>query len=355
MAFAVSLSTLAACAASGGSSFTDTTSSALSGSGPGGSGAGGTGIIITTGAGGNAGGGGGPSVTYAYAHTNKSLYQFDPSAPTIAATKVGDFDCIGGAGQDSSMTDIAVGSQGDLWGVSAKNAYHLVVQGGAVHCDKTVSLTGIQATFYGLSFAPAGVIDAGETLIAGNTAGELWKIDTATGALTQHGTLGNVPSHDGQGHSFPLDSSVTGNTVGKPWELSGDIVFLANSGQPLGFATVRDCKSPPSSSSCDPTDTLIQIDMTKLKAQGAQDVSVGVRGAVVKRAGCADPQSGKGYGSMYGIAAWNDKIYGFSHQGPIVEISNTDGSACAIPGTSAQWDGAGVTTAAQVVAPPPPQ
>jgi hypothetical protein len=250
------------------------------------------------------------------------------------------------------MTDIAVDAEGDLWGVSAHNAYQLTIQGTTVHCAKTIALQGVSATFYALTFAPVGVIDSGsETLVGGDTSGALWKIDTTNGSLEQHGSFGAVPANDGQGHSYPLDSSYTGNTVGKAWELSGDIVFLANNNSPLGFATVRDCKSPPSSSACDETDTLIQIDMTKLKAVGAQDVTLGVRGAIEKAASCSD-SANQYYGAMYGIAAWNSKIYGFSHKGYIVEISNDDGTACAVASTPSDlWAGAGVTTAAMVIPP----
>jgi hypothetical protein len=79
-----------------------------------------------------------------------------------------------------------------------------------------------------------------------------------------------------------------------------------------------------------------------------------VRGQVTKAASCSDANNTT-YGSMYGIAAYEDKIIGFSHDGFIVSISNADGTACLIhdySGTIA-FDGAGVTTKAPVLAPPP--
>lgn len=33
-------------------------------------------------------------------------------------------------------------------------------------------------------------------------------------------------------------------------------------------------------------------------------------------------------GSLFGIEAVYDKVYGFSQMGAVVEINNTDGSAC---------------------------
>jgi hypothetical protein len=254
------------------------------------------------------------------------------------------------------MTDLAVDSSGKLWGVSEHNAYQLVVQGGAVHCATTISLQNVPATFYALSFVPAGVIDPSEeTLVAGDTAGDLWRIDQTTGALEQHGNFGAVPASDGHGHDYPSDSSVTG-TVGTPWQLSGDIVFLqgTSNNTTVGFATVRDC----SSSTCSDTDTLIQIDPTKLGAKGTTvtaNVTLGLRGQIVKSASCTDTTNAT-YGKMFGIAAWNSTIYGFSHDSYIVEISNVDGSACAVTGqnTNQAWSGAAVTTLAPVKPPPPP-
>ena len=111
-------------------------------------------------------------------------------------------------------------------------------------------------------------------------------------------------------------------------------------------------------STCSDTDTLIQIDPTLLGKEGTAftgNVTLGLRGQVVKSASCADTTNAT-YGKMFGIAAWSSTIYGFSHDSYIVEISNVDGSACAISGTNTNeaWSGAAVTTIAPVSAPPPP-
>jgi hypothetical protein len=264
-----------------------------------------------------------------------------------------------GGAEDSSMTDIAVDSAGDLWGVSEHYAYELTIEGSTVHCAKTISLMGVPATFYGLSFVPKGLIDAdAETLVASDTQGDLWRIDQTTGALEQHGNFGTVPAADPQGHAYPSDAAVTGatTTVGTPWQLSGDIVFLAgSSGNPaVGFATVRDCTS----AACSDTDTLLQIDTTKLGPMGTAvtgNVQLGLRGQILKSSTCTDTVNAT-YGKMFGIAAWNSTIYGFSHDSYIVEISNVDGSACVVGGndTTESWSGAAVTTIAPVKPPPPP-
>jgi hypothetical protein len=264
-------------------------------------------------------------------------------SPANAPTVVGDFDCIGGQGQESTMTDLAVSSAGDLWGISATSVYKLEVQGSAVHCALTLPLKNAKGvSFYALTFAPVGVLDPNqEVLIAGNSAGELWAID-GQGNATLHGNFGNVPKNDGHGHSYPAKNQ------GKRWELSGDIVFLENKGNPIGFATVRDCPNPPADSNCGTTDTLIQIDMAALKTATTGSVTKSVRGQTVAKAGC----SGGPWGRMYGIAAFEDKVFGFSHNGDIVEIDNTDGGACLIQSNAmSYWDGAGVTTVAPIIEP----
>jgi hypothetical protein len=296
--------------------------------------------------------GAGGGVSSAYAQTNSTLFKLDPSSALPALTQIGDFDCIGGSGGlDTSMTDLAVDSQGNVWGVSAHHVYQLALPAGGtgtVHCASSSSLNvASNATFYGLTFAPMGVLDATkEVLVASNTAGELWQIDVSnpmSPSLTQHGTFGTVPPDDGHGHTYKYAS--------KAWELSGDVVFLANGSDPVGFATVRDCPSPPSSSNCSSTDTLVELDLGALKAQGNQPVVKSIRGQIVKAPGCNDPAN-TAYGSMYGIAAYKDKVFGFSHQGYIVTINNNDGTACLALSTSGDaWAGAAITTVAPVVPP----
>jgi hypothetical protein len=314
-----------------------TTTTAMGGSGAGG------GLI-----GGGTTGGAPPDVPpIFYVHTNTTLYQGDPSKPDLAITLVGDVECIGGAGQDTSLTDLAVSATGELWGISKTNVYKLEIAGAVVKCTQTIPLQNPAAIrFYGLTFAPKGVIDPDkEVLIAGNTAGELWQVD-ASGVLTQRGTLGTVPVNDGNGHTYP--------NAGKKWELSGDLVFLDNGGMPAGFATVRDCPNPPSSQSCDPIDTLVELNVPKLKTATTESVVKSLRGQIVKSPGCPDADAG--YGSVFGITAWKDKVYGFSRAsntvGYALTINNDTGTACVIKSFDQPWSGAGITTIAPVDIPP---
>jgi hypothetical protein len=312
--------------------------------GGGGSAGAGTGGFVTTAAGGS--GGTAPSILYV--HSNTRIYAGDPAETPLTLTAVGDFDCIGGPGEATSMTDVAVNAAGDIWAISATQIYRVVIDGGGAHCVETIALNNPQSiAFYGLTFAPKGTLDpTEEVLIAGNSAGELWSVDAA-GNLELHGTLGIVPANDGHGHAYA--------NAGEPWELSGDIAFFENGGSPIGFATVRDCPNPPSTSNCNTIDTLVELDVEALAATGAQSVLKGVRGQVVRASSCNDNQAG--YGSVFGIAAWLGTVYGFSRQngdGFAIEISNVDGAACLIaPFAGSPWAGAGVTTVAPII--PPPQ
>ncbi|HEY3444975.1 MAG TPA: hypothetical protein VGK67_01375 [Myxococcales bacterium] len=277
----------------------------------------------------------GPTNTIIFAHTGLSLFQGSPATSPLELTKVGDFDC-------GSQTDVAVDKDGKLFAVSSSAIHPLEIIGSTVHCTATWTLKNANGTFYGLTFAPAGVLGAEEMLVAANSAGELWAVDNQ-GNATQVGTFGNVPADDGRGHSY------NSKNVGKAWELSGDIVFLTNSGNPVGFATLVDCPTPPSKTGCNTVDTLAEIDISKLKLGNTSSVTKSIRGQVVKSAACTD--TSPGYGSMYGIAAWNDKVFGFSYSGNLVEISNQDGSACLVKTYGDKFAGAGVTTLAPIIEP----
>jgi hypothetical protein len=171
--------------------------------------------------------------------------------------------------------------------------------------------------------APENTVDTNEVLIAANGAGELYRIDQNNGTSTQVGTLGTDPMS------------------GLPWALSGDIVFLANNGHPLGFATVRTCTK---SYSCSPVDTVIEVDVSKIKP-GTQSVLLSVRGEA--------KSASTTFGSMFGIVAYKDRVIGFSTKGDVVSISNVDGSASLISSNpSIRFTGAGVSTLAPVIAPP---
>jgi len=278
------------------------------------------------------GGGGNPgsAPTLLYAHTDTTLYTLDPTKLGAPLTTVGTFDCVGAGSGSSSMTDLAVTKDGHLFGVSQGAAYPLTVQNGVVHCEATWTLPNTK--FFGLTIAPENTVAANEVLIGADGAGGLYQIDPNSGTPTQVGTLGTDPRS------------------GKPWALSGDIVFMANGGNPIGFATVRTCTS---GTNCTTTDTLIEVDVHAIRP-GTQSVLKTVRGQVVRGSWCTNASSPSTFGSMFGIVAYEDKVYGFSRQGDIIEIHNTDGTGCLVQAApSLKFAGAGISTTARVTAPPP--
>jgi hypothetical protein len=349
---------LASCSSNGhgtGASFTGTGTGGATGTGTG-TGTGGSLTITTSGSGGQDGG---PSYLI-YASTDDTLFSLDPKNPSLPVTTLGKFDCIGPSGtpgqQSTAMTDLAVDKNQNIWGLSSYAVRPITVDAdaGVAHCgsetyvhvnDPDAGASGPPwIKFEALAFAPEGVIQPNvEVLVAGDTAGQLWAIEPPS-TIIQHGQFGTVPADDGHGHTYLYPGGL--------WELSGDIIFLANNGSPVGFATVRDCPSPPDNSGCNPVDTLVEIDMTALGQAGTQSVLLKIRGQVVKGAGCNDATN-NGYGSMYGIASWNDVVYGFSRRGNLVAISNVDGSGCLVKAYPADlFSGAAVTTVAPVIPPP---
>jgi hypothetical protein len=299
-----------------------------------------------------------------YAHDRDTLYQVDPKDPQLSVTQVGKFDCIGDNGEPS-MTDIAVDRDGKLFGVSSKAIFlDMVIDGNTVRCTSGKVMidegTVGDTRFFGMTFAPPTPnLGTDETLIGSNTIGDLYIINRSTGALTPVGSFGKVPSNDGRGHDYPSSH------VGQDWSLSGDIVFLTNQGSPVGFATLRDCEDPEQApSGCSGVDTLVEIDVAKLKPTTSGAVPIvtkSVRGQILPN-GCDDETCG--FGSIYGIAAFNSKVFGFVYKrgenpdpptGMLISIDNDTGAAQLIstPLSGDGFAGAGVTTLAPVIAPPP--
>lgn len=268
-----------------------------------------------------------PTETALYANTDTELFSLNSAAPNVAPKSLGKFDCIG-KGDAVAMTDIGVGKDGKLYGVSQVAAYPLSIgTDGTVHCEETWPLPA-NSRFYGLTMAPENTVNAQETLIGANQAGELYSIDAQTGKTTKVGTFGK-------------------DNKNNPYQLSGDIVILANGGSPVGFATVRTCPN----NKCQDFDTLIELDVAAIKP-GAGSVLKSVRGALNLATSCKKAGIPTQFGSVYGVAAYGDKVYGFTRDGYSIEISNANGDTCMIGSSSSmKFAGAGVTTIASIIAP----
>lgn len=360
---AMTLAALWACSGgNGGSGFDDPTGSGGDGGGGGG---GGSGNGAFDGGGGKPPSfeaGGGPtygdgategSVTVSttiYAHTDDTLYSMDPQ--TKAITMVGKFAGTSGATNDKSITDLAVNAKGEVYVNSESVIYKAALPqsaGGTVNLTKLASIslqTGQR--FYALAFVPVGVFGPNEALVGGDGNGELWSIDAQTGATKDLGNFGTDPNN-------------TSNVLG----LSGDLVFyLDANNKPTGMATVRSCTK--GTSTCSNTsDYLVGVDMTNL----AQAYSSGTPATTllggIYGGSSSSTGSGIGFGSVYGLGAWEGSVYGFSRGASgttpkppdLLALDTQTGKGSVVSNSftfTNGWSGAGVTTTVTISVPPPP-
>lgn len=56
-----------------------------------------------------------------------------------------------------------------------------------------------------------------------------------------------------------------------------------------------------------------------------------------------------GFGMIWGVAYWKNKIYGFTNSGAFILIDPTTGVATLVTNTGISWYGAAVTTLAPVI------
>ncbi len=265
-----------------------------------------------------------------YATTDTELWSMDPA--TKAVTKIGAFDF--GSGSAENMTDVAVDAGGAVWVNSTNHVYLAALPAsGSGPVVLTLKLTlPSSSKFYALGFAPAGVLESGEGLVAGDSLGDLYYIPASSPTPTLQKLGGFGPCKTGD--PSPCKS-------GDFWELSGDVVFYSVDGSPRGLATLRACTK----SACQNTnDVVAEVDMTAL---ATKNPSANLRKQILG--------SGTGFSRIFGVGAWEDKVYGFSFAEKTVpaQLVSIDGTGT---GTSLQsfasltggWTGAGVTTKAKI-------
>ncbi|MFO0669500.1 MAG: hypothetical protein U0235_07730 [Polyangiaceae bacterium] len=277
-----------------------------------------------------------------YANTDDSLYELDPTNDNL--TLIGTFD-----GANGNVTDCAVNADGDVYVNTSDTIYKasLPASGkGKVTLDKvaTIAKDTTNQRFYALAFAPAGVLGAGEGLVGGDGDGKLWSIDPQSGATKSLGSFGR----DGSTATFAL---------------SGDLVFYVDANQkPTGLATIRSCKG----STCTTTnDYLAGIDMTALAAaftsgKPATSLLSGIYGGSSSGKG-----AGVGAGELFGLGAWEGKVYGFqrasaavSGEPELLSVDTKTGRGKTLPKSFSftnGWSGACVSTKVSVTVAPPPE
>ena len=234
-------------------------------------------------------GGGDGSVieqVYVYAHTASTLYRVDPD--TLAINQVGNFGWPSGSDQ---MTDLAIDQTGLMIGVSFSSVYRV----DPTTAQATLLSSSLGGTFNGLSFVPAAMLgQTGADVLVGtrNSDGKVFRVDPMTGATSEVGDMGAYAS-------------------------SGDLVSIAN------FGTVQTVTGGSS-------DVLAKLAPNTFAA-----TPVG---------------SGTGFGEIWGIAYWKNKVYGFTSNGDFVLIDPTTGVATLVSHQNGlSWWGAAVTTLAPVI------
>ncbi len=235
-------------------------------------------------------GGGDGSVgeqVYVYAHTASTLYRVDPD--TLAISQVGNFGWPNGSDQ---MTDLAIDSTGLMIGVSFSNVYKV----DPTTAQATLLSSNLGGTFNGLSFVPATMLgQTGADILVGtrNSDGKVFRVDPMTGATSEVGDMGAA------------------------FASSGDLVSIAN------FGTVQTVTGSSS-------DVLAKLAPNTFAA-----TPIG---------------TGTGFGQIWGIAYWKNKVYGFTNNGEFVLIDPNTGVATLVSQQSGlQWWGAAVTTLAPVI------
>ena len=338
--------TIACSGASPGPGFGASSDGGLGSSGGGsgsGSGSGGSlGSIGTSSGGGTAADGGTTTgATTIYATTDDSLYSMNPQ--THAVTLLGKFSSVTG-----SVTDVAVNGAGDVFVNTTSEVYKATLPSGGATSVKLTRLTSIAggASFYALGFTPEDALGAntGEVLIGGDGAGELWSIDTGTGATKDLGSFGDDPDNPGS-----------------LMALSGDVVFyMSASGAPTGLATIRSCQS---SGNCDTSnDYLAGIDMAALATAYRTGTRAASLNAGIYGGSNTSKGNGAGYGKVFGLGAWQGSVYGFSFAGSgsppeLLSFDTSNGSGTSLSthfSFTNGWTGAGVTSKVTVNVPPPP-
>jgi hypothetical protein len=220
-----------------------------------------------------------------YIHTATTLYAWD--GHLAAPQRVADFvwPSDGGGHQ---MTDIALDHQGHLFGITFDALYQ---------CNATTAacthLADNPADFNGLTFVPAGTVQAtAETLIAISSDGGWYRVSATGGqaTLTKLGSYGSA--YTSAGDAYSLESLGT-------------------------FAAVADS---------DGTNVLVQVDPTN--------------GSIQKVLGAVAGQS------VYGLAGIGTTIYAFDETGAVYsgDVSAGTFQQVIAANSGTPWWGAGVST-----------
>ncbi|MBI5493668.1 MAG: hypothetical protein HY904_01495 [Deltaproteobacteria bacterium] len=234
---------------------------------------------------------------YVFAHSDTVLYRLD--ADTLNLTELGAFtfeDAAGTPITNATMTDFAVTAGGQMWGCSLHTLWRIESP-----TWRAIKVADLVESFTGLTFVPAGMLEANEVLVgATQSDGSLYKIDRTDGTTTLIGSYGDN------------------------WATSGDIVAITNDGM---YATVK--------RTGETTDFLARIEPTT---------------------GVATIIGTQGIGALktFGLGYWGGVLYAFTDEGTgnggkVLQVNRSNGIGTVIrTENSVRFWGAGVTTIAKI-------
>jgi len=246
-----------------------------------------------------------PRVGEVYAHSELTLYRFNPVAGDFVT--VGQFTCLNSDGGVAEMLDIAIDRAGNMVGTAAMSE-HASIVGRLVSIDKTTAAcTVLKTGSYpnSLAFVPVGTVLPDREALVGYVNDSYVMINPDTGLVSSIGNL---------------------NAIGAAtlWMSSGDIVSIVGGGTYLTII-------PRNSVTADPQgDRIAEVDPTT----GAIKRVIGATGTT----------------GLYGLGYWGGIAYGFSNAGLLVKIDLGTGAGTPIPITAGppSFYGAGTTTIAPI-------
>ncbi|MBK9002021.1 MAG: hypothetical protein IPM35_40365 [Myxococcales bacterium] len=219
-----------------------------------------------------------------YPHTSSKLFTMDVTS--YAITEIGNFK---GSGYSGSMTDLAVDQWGVLYGVTFNDLYT---------CDADTAtcypLATLPQSFNGLTMLPPGTHHPYlDTLVAIANSGAWYKVTLSGSGTAQLTSLGSYGTgYSSSGDAFSIEGVGTYGSVDK-----------------TGVAS----------------DVIVSVDPLTGKVTGEV-------GTVT------------GYSSLYGLAGWQGKVFGFDASGAVLEIDIKTGATTLLKTTGNSWWGAGVAT-----------
>ena len=217
-----------------------------------------------------------------YAQTAAGLFTMDPFSYEISS--VGNFTYDQSPG---SVTDIAI----DRWGV-----LYAVTFNDIFVCDPETAaciyLGDLPSSFNGLTMVPPGTLYEDDDGLIGIASNGTWYDITI---VDEEAQLVNLGSYGGgmtsSGDVFSIEGTGTYGAVNKPGVNNGDVIV-----------------------ECDPTDGTVLSELATTV----------------------------GYSSLFGLAGWEGKIFGFNSGGQVILIDPESGVVTEVADSNNSWWGAGV-------------